>query len=59
MKIGTDAILLGVWCSVFDNERVLDIGTGSGVVAMIVASRSKSHIDAIEIDKNSCHKCFR
>ena len=56
MKIGTDAILLGVWCSVFDHERVLDIGTGSGVVAMIVASRSKSHIDAIEIDKNSCHE---
>ena len=50
MKVGTDAILLGVWCTVFDNEKALDIGTGSGVIAMIIASRSNCYVDAIEID---------
>ena len=56
MKVGTDAILLGVWCTVFDNEKVLDIGTGSGVIAMIIASRSNCYVDAIEIDKDSCYE---
>ena len=40
MKINTDGVLLGAWCSVFpDDKNVLDIGTGTGVVALIVAQR--------------------
>jgi len=52
MKIGTDAVLLGAWT----NENaltVLDIGTGSGIIAMMLAQKINAKIIAIDIDKNS------
>lgn len=52
MKIGTDAVLLGAWCSV-DNfpDTMLDIGSGTGVVSLMLAQRSDAMIiDAIEIN---------
>lgn len=56
MKVGTDAVLLGVCADVADNCRILDIGTGCGVVALILAQRcgGKSRIDSVEIDGKSC-----
>lgn len=40
MKVNTDGVLLGAWCGVMPSDRtVLDIGTGTGVIAMIVAQR--------------------
>ena len=54
MKVGTDGVLLGAWCNVASAHRVLDVGTGCGVIALMVAQRnSEAQIDAVEIDKDS------
>jgi tRNA1Val (adenine37-N6)-methyltransferase len=54
MKVGTDAVLLGAWCEVGKARRILDIGTGSGILALMMAQRSNPHalIDAVEILPN-------
>src|SRR5688572_25026967 len=51
-KVGTDAVLLGSWVTIRDDySLLLDIGTGSGVIALMMAQRThpRAHIDAIEI----------
>lgn len=40
MKVGTDGVLLGAWCNVSSARRVLDVGTGTGLIALMVAQRS-------------------
>lgn len=51
MKVGTDGVLLGAWTSVKTSEHILDIGTGTGLVALMLAQRSKASIIALEIDE--------
>jgi tRNA1Val (adenine37-N6)-methyltransferase len=53
MKVGTDAVLLGAWVNVSDAKTILDVGTGCGVIALMLAQRSKANVDAIEIDSES------
>ena len=52
MKVGTDGTLLGAWVRLPDTTRsILDIGTGSGLIAIMTAQRSsEAHITAIDID---------
>jgi tRNA1Val (adenine37-N6)-methyltransferase len=51
MKVGMDGVLLGAWVDPFGAETILDIGTGTGLIALMVAQRNDSAlIDAIEID---------
>ena len=51
MKVGTDGVLLGAWCDVEGTRRVLDVGTGCGVIALMVAQRNTTAlIDGIDID---------
>ena len=54
MKVGTDGVLLGAWTDTSGVERILDIGTGTGLVALMLAQRSRAHIDAVEIDRDAC-----
>ncbi|QHM74525.1 tRNA1(Val) (adenine(37)-N6)-methyltransferase [Mixta theicola] len=52
MKVGTDSILLGAWAPVAQASRILDIGTGSGLLALMLAQRTaeRVEIDAVELD---------
>ncbi|KIO43148.1 tRNA1(Val) (adenine(37)-N6)-methyltransferase [Sanguibacteroides justesenii] len=51
MKVGTDGVLLGAWADIRDKKHILDIGTGSGLIALMAAQRNpKTKIHAIEID---------
>ena len=54
MKVGTDGALLGAWCDVSKANNILDIGTGTAIIAMMVAQRNSSAaITAIEIDQKA------
>ena len=58
MKVGTDGILLGAWAPVAGVKRILDIGTGSGLVALMLAQRTEEHvtIDAVELDAQAAEQ---
>lgn len=59
MKVGTDAVLLGAW-SALDHmpNTILDIGSGTGILALIMAQRSTAElIDALEIDADAYEQC--
>lgn len=59
MKIGTDGVLLGAWVSVKNKPfSILDIGAGTGIIALQLAQRSNAEmVDAIEIDENAYEQC--
>ena len=59
MKVGTDAVLLGAWCAIDTHaDAILDIGAGTGVIALMLAQRSQAMtIDAVEIDENAHEQC--
>lgn len=52
-KVGTDACLLGAWATVESNSKILEIGTGTGVISLIIAQRARAEITAIDIDPTS------
>ena len=53
MKVGTDGVLLGAWARVEHCRRILDMGTGTGLVALMAAQRSQAHIVAIDLDADA------
>ncbi|TKI06784.1 tRNA1(Val) (adenine(37)-N6)-methyltransferase [Martelella alba] len=52
MKVGTDGVLLGAWAPLIASGRILDIGAGCGLIALMLAQRTPSDvmIDALELD---------
>ena len=51
MKVGTDGVLLGAWVPVQNTKRILDVGTGSGLISLQLSQRNpKALITSIEID---------
>lgn len=54
MKVGTDAVLLGAWADTSFCRNILDIGTGTGIIALMLAQRSQATVEAIDIDKEAC-----
>ena len=59
MKVGTDAVLLGAWSALDPmTNTILDIGSGTGILALIMAQRSTAElIDALEIDSDAYEQC--
>ncbi len=59
MKIGTDGVLLGAWTSLNNQpSSILDIGAGTGLIALMLAQRSiATLIDAVEIDSDAYEQC--
>jgi tRNA1Val (adenine37-N6)-methyltransferase len=58
MKVGTDGVLLGAWADIANSKHILDIGTGSGVIALMLAQRTASDvmIDAVEVEKEDAEQ---
>lgn len=55
MKVGTDAVLLGAWAQ--GGKKILDVGTGSGILAMMMAHRwPEATIEAVELDSAAAHQ---
>jgi len=52
-KVGTDAVLIGAWATAEKARSILDIGTGTGIIALMMAQKSAARIDAIDIEKSS------
>ena len=59
MKVGTDAVLLGAWTPLHHHPfSILDIGAGTGIIALMLAQKSDAEIiDALEIDENAYEQC--
>lgn len=53
MRVSTDAVLLGAWVIPNGSSSILDIGTGTGVIALMLAQKTNASILAIDIDKES------
>lgn len=57
MKVGTDGVILGSWTPVVGHRRALDVGTGTGLIALMLAQRNDSlHVDAVEIDTDAANQ---
>ena len=53
MKVGTDSVLFGSWVQPFNANRILDVGTGTGILALMMAQKSEATIDAVDIDESA------
>ncbi len=54
MKVGTDGVLLGAWANIENAEKILDVGTGTGLIAIMLAQRAtNAMIEAVEVESNA------
>ena len=59
MKVGTDGVLLGAWFPMEWGKTVLDVGCGTGLVAIMAAQRGASSVTAVEIDPEASEQAFQ
>ena len=59
MRVGTDGVLLGSWTDVSNAKNILDIGTGTGLIAIMLAQRSKAKITGIEIEVQAANEAIQ
>ena len=55
-RVGTDAMLLGAWACPPSEGKILDIGTGCGVLALMMAQKTEAIIEAMDIDLSSVNE---
>lgn len=58
MKVGTDGVLLGAWTDTGFATKIADIGTGTGLIAIMLAQKSNASITGIEIDKEAARQAY-
>lgn len=59
MKVGTDGVLLGAWADVSNARRLLDVGAGNGLIAIMLGQRNaEAQIDAVEIEAEACAEAY-
>lgn len=59
MKVGTDSVLLGSWSDIDGVVRVIDLGSGSGLLSLMMAQRiPRANVTAVELDPRAC-RCAR
>jgi len=56
MKVGVDSLILGSWIQSDNPRTILDIGTGTGLLALMMAQRFSAQIHAIEIDEQAARQ---
>lgn len=56
MKIGTDGVLLGAWVQPKNAKQILDIGTGTALISLMLAQKSEAEINSIEIDLEAVYQ---
>ena len=56
MRVGTDGVLLGAWANTKGAKTILDIGAGTGLIALMLAQRSDAEITAIEIEQRAAEE---
>lgn len=59
MKVGTDGVLIGAWTNVQDAAHILDVGTGTGLIALMVAQRNpNAKVVAIDVDDHAVEQAI-
>ena len=56
MKVGTDAVLLGAWTEVMPSDWALDIGTGCGILSLMLAQKGIAKLHAVDLDEASVYE---
>lgn len=56
MKVGTDGVLLGAWTNPGEAKSILDIGTGTGLIALMLAQKSNAEIHAVELEAEAAEE---
>jgi tRNA1Val (adenine37-N6)-methyltransferase len=56
MKVGTDGVLLGAWTPLNDVQSVVDLGSGTGLISLMIAQRSKARVTGIESDMDAAQQ---
>ena len=58
MKVNTDGVLLGAWTNTNGAKTVLDIGTGTGLISLMIAQRSDAIITGVEIENDAANEAL-
>lgn len=58
MKVGTDGALIGAWTNVNGTNNILDVGTGTGLIALMLAQRTSANVFGLEIEKNAANEAM-